>query len=94
MDRMLLNKRAEILQIAARHGARNVQVFGSRARGEAKPDSDLDLLVTLSEDTSLLEIIAIKQDLEDLLDCKVDVVTEDAISPYLRDLILREAITI
>jgi predicted nucleotidyltransferase len=88
---LLKNKRHEILSIAASHGARNVHVFGSFARGEAVVGSDLDLLVQLDPGYSLLDIIAIKQDLEDLLGCEVDVVTEAAISPYIRERVLREA---
>ena len=88
----LAAKREEILQIAARYGARNVRVFGSVARGEAGPNSDLDLLVQLAPGSSLLDLIAIKQDLEDLLDCEVDVVTEAAISPYIRERVLKEAV--
>ena len=91
-DLILQQKREEILHVAAKHGARDVRVFGSRARGEGRPDSDLDLLVTLDEDASLLDIVAIKQDLEDLLGCKVDVLTEDAISPYIREQVLQQAI--
>lgn len=88
---VLKSKRHEILSIAASHGARNVRVFGSFARGEAVMGSDLDLLVQLDPGYSLLDIIAIKQDLEDLLGCEVDVVTEAAISPYIREQVLREA---
>jgi predicted nucleotidyltransferase len=94
MDQTLKEKRDEILKIAASHGARDVRVFGSRARGENRPNSDLDLLVTLDEHASLLDIVAIKQDLEDLLGCKVDVVTEDAISPYIREEVVRQAIVL
>ena len=65
---------------------------GSLARGEAGPDSDVDILVNLNPGQSLLDIVAIKQDLEDLLGRKVDVVTEAAISPYIREQVLREAI--
>ena len=56
-------------------------------------DSDVDLLVAVGDRATLLDIIAIKQDLEDLLGCKVDVVTEDSISPYLRDRVLSEAVS-
>ena len=69
-----------------------MRVFGSRARGEARPDSDLDVLVTLTPGHSLLDLVAIKQDLEDLLGCAVDVVTEASISPYIRDNVLKEAV--
>lgn len=92
IDRTLEDKRNEILRIAASHGARNLRVFGSRARGEQKRDSDLDILVTIDDNATLLDIVAIKQDLEDLLGCKVDVLTEDAISPYIRADVLKEAI--
>jgi predicted nucleotidyltransferase len=89
---ILKSKRHEILSIAASHGARNVRVFGSFARGEAvRGISDPDLLLQLAPGYSLLDIIAIKQDLEDLLGCEVDVVTEAAISPYIREQVLREA---
>ena len=94
IDKVLQSRREEIMGIAQRYGARNVRVFGSRARGEARPDSDFDILVTVGEHTSLLDIIAIKQDLEDLLISTVHVVTEDAISPYLRDEVLKQAIAL
>ncbi|HEX3593923.1 MAG TPA: nucleotidyltransferase family protein [Polyangiaceae bacterium] len=82
---------AEIERIARFHGALSVRVFGSRARGDAGPESDLDLLVHLEPGRSLLDLIAIKQDLEDMLHCSVDVVTEAGLSPYLRERILAEA---
>jgi hypothetical protein len=94
IDKVLDDKRNEILSVAERFGARKVRVFGSRARGEGRPDSDVDLLVSVGDRASLLDIIAIKQDLEDLLGCKVDVVTEDSISPYLRDQVLSEAVSL
>jgi uncharacterized protein len=92
LDRLLQGKRDEILRIAASHGARDVRVFGSSARGEAGPESDIDILAKLGPGRSLLDIVAIKQDLEDLIGCKVDVVTEAAISPYIREEVLREAV--
>lgn len=91
---VLREKREDVLRIAASHGAANVRLFGSLARGEAGPGSDVDILVTLGPGRSLLDIVAIKQDLEDLLGCKVDVVTEAAISPYIRDQALKEAIAL
>jgi predicted nucleotidyltransferase len=91
---LLSDKRRDILRIAARYGAGQVRVFGSLARGEAGPDSDVDILVTLEPGRSLLDLIALKQDLEDLLGCKVDVVTEAAVSPYIRDRILRDAVAL
>jgi predicted nucleotidyltransferase len=71
-----------------------VHVFGSVVRGEAKTGSDLDLLVKLEPGRSLLDLIAIKQDLEDLLGCEVDVVTEAAISPYMKEQVLKEAVSL
>lgn len=82
---------AEIMQIAKSHGAITVKVFGSRARGDARPNSDLDLLITVRPGTSLLDVIAIQQDLEDLLGIPVEVLTERGLHPLLRDSILAEA---
>lgn len=83
--------RETIREVSARHGGRNVRVFGSFARGEAKPGSDIDILIELEKGRSLIDVIAIKQDLEDLLHRKVDVLTEAAISPYIREAVLKEA---
>jgi predicted nucleotidyltransferase len=88
------SRRREILRIAEQYGARNVRVFGSRARGEARPGSDFDILVTVGEHASLLDIVAIKQNLEDLLGASVHVLAEDATSPYIREQVLREAIAL
>jgi len=84
-------RRHEILQIAARHGARDVRIFGSVVRGEAGSGSDVDVLVDMEQGRSLLDLVAFWQDLEELLACKVDVVTDGGISPYLRDRIYAEA---
>lgn len=93
MSSEILQKyRSEILALAMRHGAGNVRVFGSLARGEGQEGSDLDLLVKLGEGRSLLDLVGLKQDLEDLLHRPVDVVTEKALSPYLREHVLSEAI--
>jgi len=89
-----LNKRDEILRVASAHGARNLRVFGSVSRGEATDKSDIDLLINLEPGRTLLDIIAIKQDLGDLLGCNVDVVTEDSVSPYIREQILKDAVSL
>jgi predicted nucleotidyltransferase len=85
------DKRAAILDLAARHGAVEVRVFGSAARGEAGPDSDFDLLVTMAPRRTLLDLIALGQDLEALLGRHVDVVSDGGLSPHLRDRIVAEA---
>jgi len=83
--------REEILRLAAAHGARNVRVFGSMARGTATPASDVDLLVDMEPGRSQLDLVALWQDLEDLLACSVDLVTDGGLSPFLRDRIEAEA---
>ena len=90
----LKQKRVEIITIAKRHGAIKVRVFGSLARGESGRHSDVDFLVEMEPERSLLDIIAIKQDLEEFLQRKVDVVTEKAVSPYIRTDILSQAISL
>ena len=81
MSSSILQKyRTEILDLAMRHGARDVRVFGSLARGEGTEGSNLDLLVTLEEGRSLLDLVGLKQDLEDLVHHPVNVVTEKALS--------------
>ncbi len=87
----IVQKRDEILAAAARRGARNVRVFGSVARGTAGPSSDVDLLVDVDPGRSLLDVVGLWQDLEDLLGRKVDLVTEAGLHPELRDRILAEA---
>jgi predicted nucleotidyltransferase len=87
----ILNRREDILRIAVEHGARDVRIFGSVVRGEADGASDLDVLVKLDDDRYLLGHVALKQDLEDLLACKGDVVTECALHALLRDRIPAEA---
>jgi predicted nucleotidyltransferase len=89
---ILQEYRDEILALALRHGARNVRVFGSLARGEGGEKSDLDLLVNLEKGRSLLDLVGLKRDLEQLVQRPVDVVTERSLSPYLREHILSEAI--
>jgi uncharacterized protein len=92
LDPLLENNRDNILEIATTHGAQSIRVFGSRINGTYKKKSDLDLLINLESDRTLLDIVAIKQDLEDLLGCGVDVVTESSLSPYIRDQVVSEAV--
>ena len=92
MNDFLKKQRKKIVQMSTFHGARTIKIFGSHARDEAKISSDIDSLIELEAGRSLLDIVAIKQDLEDLLLCKVDVVTERALSPYLREQVKKEAI--
>ena len=94
MTRSLRNHRGAILQLAREHGARNVRIFGSAARGDATVDSDLDVLVEMEEGRSLVDHVALKQDLEDLLGQDVDVVTEKSLHPRIRERVLREAISL
>jgi uncharacterized protein len=88
---LLLAKREEILRTAAMHGASNVRVFGSVARGEAGENSDIDLLIDLEQGRSLLDQAGLMVELEDLLGRKVDVVTEQGLYWLLRRRILKEA---
>jgi len=88
----LREKQAEIERIAARHGAYNVRVFGSVARGEATPESDIDFLVATEPRTSSWFPAGLILDLEEILGRRVEIVTEKGLSPFLRDRVLREAV--
>jgi predicted nucleotidyltransferase len=89
----LKEKREEILHIAAKHGARTVRVFGSVARGEADAASDLDLLVEMEPGRSLLDLGGLLNELQDLLGCRADVVTEKGLRKRNRDRVLKEAVS-
>jgi predicted nucleotidyltransferase len=91
LDR-LRGRRDEILRYAASHGAHNVRVFGSTARGETGDASDVDLLVEMEPGRSLLDLVALWQDLEDLLGIHVDVLSDGGVSPYLHERIYAEAV--
>ncbi len=92
MSKVVDEKRATILKLAAKHGARNVRVFGSVSRGEAGSQSDIDILVDLEPGRSLMDLGGLLMDLEDLLGRKVDVVTEKGLHWYIRDKVLKEAV--
>ena len=91
---LLQTKRKKILQIAARHGARKVRVFGSVARGEARRGSDIDFLVEMDEGRSLLDHAALILDLERLLKRPVDVASERGLRPPIRKEVLKDAIAL
>ena len=89
---LVFAKRDDIKRIAAQHGAYNIRVFGSVARGETGLASDVDLLIDVGPTTSAWFPAGLILDLEDLLGRRVEVVTERALNPDLRDTVLREAI--
>jgi predicted nucleotidyltransferase len=89
---ILQTHRDDILSVAARHGARNVRVFGSVARGEARPDSDVDILVDMEPGHSLFDLGGLLYDLQTLLGVEVDVVTEKGLRPRIRAQVIREAV--
>ena len=87
-------RREEILAIAARHGARNVRIFGSVARGDTGPESDVDILIELENGRTLFDHAALLLELEELLGCRVDVVTTRGLRPRIRERVLREAVAL
>jgi predicted nucleotidyltransferase len=93
-DQLVEEKRAEILRIASRYGARDVRVFGSVARGEDDRESDVDFLVELEAGRSLLDLGGLQMDLESLLGCRVDVATTRGLKERIRERVLQEAMTI
>jgi predicted nucleotidyltransferase len=92
--RDLRRHRDAILELAARHGARNVRVFGSVVRGKARPNSDVDLLVDMEPERSLIDRTALMQEIEDLLGYKVDVVNERSLNRLIRDRVLQEGVAL
>jgi len=89
---LLQEKRDEIQRIAARHGAYNLRVFGSIARGDASPDSDVDFLISVGPKTTPWFPGGLVADLEQLLGRRVDVVTDRSLSPLIRDEVVKEAV--
>ena len=94
IDELIRDKRDAILSIAAMHGAHNVRVFGSVARGGAGPTSDIDVLVDLEPGRSLLDLGGLLIDLQELLGSRVDVVTEQGLRKRIREYILGEAVAL
>jgi predicted nucleotidyltransferase len=94
IDDTIREKRDAIVRIAAKHGATQVRLIGSVARGEARLDSDIDLLVTWSEGTSLLNQAALMLELESLLGRKVDIASDGWVKPSIRESVYRDAIAL
>jgi len=90
LDSLRHDRKAAIDQVARKHGARNIRVFGSVARGDNQAASDVDFLVDFDKDRTLFDLIALRLDLRDLLGVEVDVVTPNSLR-YIRDRVLAEA---
>ncbi len=88
----LKQKREAIIQIGHKHGANNIRIFGSVARGETTPDSDVDLLIDKQPETSAWFPAGLILELEEMLGRRVEVVTEMALNRHLREQVLREAV--
>ena len=92
VEELIREKGADIRKIAAQHGARNIRIFGSVARGDSSPGSDIDFLVEAGPDTSSWFPAGLILALEEILGCRVEVVTEKGLNPHLRERVLREAV--
>jgi len=92
LGRRLRQRRKAIIEAAARRRAHNLRVFGSVARGDDGPSSDVDLLVDLEDGVGLLELIGLERELTELLGVAVDVVPADGLKPRLREQVLQEAV--
>ena len=89
---LVAEKRSEILAVAARYGITNVRVFGSVARHEARPDSDLDLLVTFGPTATLFDLIRFERDLSTLLGLRVEVASDRGLKDRIRETVMQEAV--
>ena len=93
-DELLKARRSEILALARKYGARNVRIFGSVARGEARPDSDIDFLVEMEPGRSLFDLGGLLYELRSLLGVEVDIVTENGLRSRIREQVIHEAIAL
>lgn len=91
---LLAARRKEIIRLAARHGARNVRVYGSIVRGDARSDSDVDILVDLEPGRTLLDLGGLQMDLQDLLRRPVDLNTTSPLRPEVRERVADQAIAV
>jgi len=94
LEELIKTKREDILRTATKYGAYNVRVFGSVARGESDEKSDIDILVDMEPGRSLFDLGGLLTDLEDLLGCNVDVVTEDSLRARIRERVLKESVAL
>lgn len=93
MSKNILKKnRDKILSICKKYGAKDIRIFGSLARGDSNKKSDVDILVKMEAGRTLFDLVDLWQELEEVLNCKVDIITEGGVSPYLREKIFSEAI--
>ena len=92
MHPLIIQNRTELLALAERHGITDVRVFGSMSRGDSDEASDVDLLVKLRPGMTGLALAGLLGDAQDLLQRKVDVLTEGALHPALREQILQDAL--
>jgi predicted nucleotidyltransferase len=91
IEKLLREKRGEILELASKYGAFNVRIFGSTVSGKRRPDSDVDILVTLEPDRSLFDLGGLQFELENLLGVKVDLVSDDSLHWFIKEQVLEEA---
>jgi predicted nucleotidyltransferase len=94
IDERFMARREEILRLAASHGARNIRIFGSVARGEADESSDVDFLVDMEPGRTLLDMGGLLMDLQALLGRQVDIISARGLTPSIRDQVLREAVSL
>jgi hypothetical protein len=83
-----------LVSFLTKHGAKKIGLFGSVARGEERPDSDIDILVEFNGDPSLLDVVIIEQEASEILGKKIDLVTEEALSPYIKEKVMKEVVVI
>jgi len=94
LDDLLREKREEVLRLIARYGGSNVRVFGSVARGDFGPESDIDLLILPGPGMGLFEKAALERELAELLGCRVNLVSERGLRPRVRERVMQEAVTL
>ena len=90
----LIESREKILALGKRYGINRIRIFGSVARDEESINSDLDLLINFDEGRSLFDLIGFRNDIEEMLGRKVDVVSENALHWYIKEKVLQEAVEI